>query len=64
MKNIMLSIRKQYIPPRIVSQMAIIPEDSVLVGSIVDDIEYIESTGQDVETCDFNDVVFNFDWED
>ena len=44
--------------------MAIIPEDSVLVGSIVDDIEYIESTGQDVETCDFNDVVFNFDWED
>lgn len=56
--------KKEFIPPK-VKTVDVLYEKSLLVGSVLHNIEYIESTGQDVETLDFGDTeYFNFYWED
>lgn len=57
--------KKTFAPPGILSVVHMETEGSVLAGSIVDDIEYIESTGQDVETLDFDSSdMFNHQWDE
>ena len=57
-------IRKDYIAPTIKRQLHLCLETDLLVGSVVDKVEKIESTGQQVETKDFSDhTSFNFNWD-
>lgn len=55
--------KKKYSPPCILSQIDIPVAESILAGSLVDSIEHIESTGQGVDTYDFNQEPFNYNWE-
>lgn len=57
--------RKQhYVSPAVLREAIYVPEGQLLAGSVVDNIEKIESTGQDLTDLDFTSGGFNHDWQD
>lgn len=54
---------KNYVSPTVLRRVSVQLESPILAGSVVDKIEKIETTGQQVETKDFSDYSsFTHDW--
>ena len=58
------TITKRYTSPRVLQETEILLERDFLTGSLVDNIESVTTTGQEVETFDFSETQFNHNWED
>ena len=57
-------MRKYYHRPSVLREAGVDVETSFLLGSIVDNIGVVESTGQEVKEYDFADETqFNHTWE-
>ena len=57
-------MKRYYHPPRVLREVGAFVETSFLLGSIVDNIGVVESTGQEVKEYDFSDETqFNHTWE-
>lgn len=44
--------KKRFVAPHVISETSLILERSILAGSVLDNMEYIVSTGQEVESID------------
>ena len=56
--------KKEYLHPNVLKQVRVQLENSLLVGSTIEELE-IEATGQDVETLDFDSSgFFNHSWDE
>ncbi len=64
MKNKNRNAREFYIAPLVVKVREVELEQSILAGSVVNDISSVRSTGQTVEEFDFTDAGFNSSWEE
>jgi len=49
--------------PDVLQSVSMNLDGDILVGSVVDNIATVESTGQQVETYDFSTDAFNSTWE-
>ena len=57
-------MRKYYHRPSVLREAGVDVETSFLLGSIVDNVGVVESTGQEVKEYDFADETqFNHTWE-
>ena len=57
-------MRKHYQSPCVLREAGVETETSFLLGSVVDNIGAVESTGQEVKEYDFADEqTFNHTWE-
>lgn len=55
--------KQRYVAPAVLRELAFIPCESLLGGSIVDKAT-VTSVGQEVDTYDFSGSTFNHEWED
>ena len=57
-------MEKQYKCPLVIREVGVETETSFLLGSIVDNVGAVESTGQEVKEYDFSEEqTFNHTWE-
>jgi hypothetical protein len=57
-------MEKQYKSPLVLREVGVETETSFLLGSIVDNVGAVESTGQEVTEYNFSDnTQFNHTWE-
>ena len=57
-------MEKQYKRPIVLREVGVETETSFLLGSIVDNVGVVESTGQEVKEYDFSEETqFNHTWE-
>ena len=57
-------MEKQYKCPIVLREVGVETETSFLLGSIVDNVGVVESTGQEVKEYDFSEETqFNHTWE-
>ena len=57
-------MKKQYKNPHVIREVQPLFEAAFLLGSIVDNIGVVESTGQEVKEYDFSEETqFNHTWE-
>lgn len=57
-----MSQKRYYQAPAILREVAYLPQECLLAGSIVKDAT-VTSVGQQVDTYDFEGSTFNHDWE-
>lgn len=58
-----LAMNKNYKRPLVLREVCTETECAFLLGSIVDNVGTVESTGQEVKEYDFTDNQFNHTWE-
>lgn len=59
--------KKTYMTPVVLTEVGVVLEKDLLLGSVVDNISKVETTGQKVENYDFgidNSSSYNFTWEE
>lgn len=59
----MEKVKQKFMPPAIIRELSMFPEEPVLASSIVDTDITVKSMGQEVENHDFSKETFNHEWE-
>ena len=57
--------KNNYATPRVLSRLVVVPDVSILQGSITDALNMggVDTTAQEVETIDFNENPFQHEWQ-
>lgn len=61
----MVNMHKTYTPPRVLRKAELVPEQSLLGGSVTNSLNMggVDTTPQTVEDRNFDSNSFNFQWE-
>ena len=58
-----MKVKQKFVPPVILREYCLFPEEPVLAESLVDRETMVKSKGQKVENHDFSEDTFNHEWE-